>query len=102
MTEGEKTSAAIYIVRSGQVVLQQKIKSGEGKTIKSGGYFGEGMLEIDIGGLKKTTDYVANYTIKTLADPVVVGILSIESCRNVIDTTTLGKEITSTHGKNKW
>lgn len=53
------------------------------------------MLEIDIGGLKPTSDYNIHYSAMTLSDPVLVGILSIESCRNVIDTTTLGKKSTA-------
>ena len=89
MTEGETTNAALYIVRSGQVALKSKSKDEE-QIIESWGYFGEDMLEIDIGGLKKTTAYDTKYTLTTLDEPVVVGTLTIESCRNVVDTTTLG------------
>jgi hypothetical protein len=101
ITEGETTSAALYIVRSGQVVLKSKSKAAEEKIIESGGYFGEGMFEIDIGGLKTKSDYDPQYSTTTLSDPVVIGTLSIESCRTVIDTTTLGKKSTDTIEKIK-
>ena len=100
MTEGETTIATLYIVRSGQVALKSKIKNEE-KLIEFGGYFGENMLKIDIGGLKKTTDYDTKYTLMTLDEPVVVGTLTIESCRNVVDTTTLGtKKINAVEKSN--
>lgn len=73
------------------------MSSSRGQTsyIDSGGYFGEDMLEIDIGGMKKGTDYVAKYTVKTLGEGVVLGVLTMEKCRQIIDTTILG------HGKRK-
>ena len=77
------------------MALQYKNKAIEEKIIGSGFYFGEDMLEIDIGGLKPTTDYNIHYSAITLSDPVVVGTLSIESFRNVIDTTSLGKKNTA-------
>lgn len=91
MTEGEETNANIYVVRSGEVVLKSKSKEEE-KIIKAGGCFGENILEMDIGCLKETTVYDTEYTITTLDQPVVVGVLTIESSRNVFDTTTLGKQ----------
>jgi hypothetical protein len=89
MTEGEETNANIYVVRSGEVALKSKSK-GEAKVVEIGGFFGEDILEMDAGCLKDTTVYNSEYTITTLNQPVVVGMLSIESCRNVFDTTTLG------------
>jgi len=89
MTEGEETNATIYVVRSGKVALKSKRK-GEERIVEIGGFFGEGILEMDAGCLKDTTVYNSEYTITTLNEPVVVGMLSIESCRNVFDTTTLG------------
>ena len=90
MTEGKESNANIYVVRSGEVALKSKSKEEE-KIIKAGGCFGENILEMDIGCLKETTVYDTEYTITTLDQPVVVGVLTIVSCRNVFDTTTLGK-----------
>jgi hypothetical protein len=91
MTEGEETNANIYVVRSGEVALTSKSKNEE-KIIKAGGYFGENILEMDVGCLKETPIYDTEYTMTTLDQPVVVGVLTIESCRNIFDTTTLGKQ----------
>ena len=86
------TSATLYIVRSGQVALKSKSGMGKDKVVESGCYFGEAMFEIDIEGLKTSSGYNPRYYAKALSDPVVVGTLSIECCRNVIDTTSLGKK----------
>lgn len=48
------------------------------------------MFEVDIGGLKESSNYRPSYSVSTLSESVVVGTLSIDSCRNVIDTTNLG------------
>ena len=94
LTEGKTTQAALYFVRHGKV----EMKSSEGEhnnIIDAGGYFGEDMLEIDVGGLKKTSDYVAKYTVRALGEEVILGVLTMEKCRQIIDTTILG------HGKRK-
>jgi hypothetical protein len=91
LTEGKVTPATLYLVRQGKV----EVKSSDGEhnnIIDAGGYFGEDMLEIDIIELKKGTDYVAKYTVTTLGEEVVVGILTMEECREIIDTTTLGHQ----------
>lgn len=92
LTEGKTTEAALYFVRSGRVEVKSKANKEQNKTINAGGYFGEDMLEIDIGGLKKTTDYVPKYSVRTLSDPVIIGVLTMKVCRQVIDTTALGKQ----------
>jgi hypothetical protein len=92
MTEGKKTKAAYYFVRSGKLEMKSKNHEEYNNIIESGGCFGEDMLEIDVGGLKPTTDYTAKYSVKTLDEPVVVGFLSMETIREVIDTTALGKK----------
>lgn len=94
VSEGKVTNAALYLVRRGKL----EIKSSDGEhnnIIDAGGYFGEDMLELDIGGLKKKSECVCKYTAKTLSSDVVVGVLTIEECRKIIDTTSLG------HGKKK-
>jgi len=91
MTEGEKTYAKLYIIRSGGVILKSK-SNDEEKVIQAGGYFGENMLNIDTDGLKETTFYDAEYTITTLDQPIVVGELTIDSCRRLFDTTMEGTQ----------
>jgi hypothetical protein len=92
MTEGKTTQAALYFVRSGKVEMKCKSDPECNKTIESGGCFGEEMLEIDVGGMKQSTDFVAKYTVRTVGDTVIVGVLSMMTFREVIDTTTLGKQ----------
>ncbi|KAL3924729.1 MAG: hypothetical protein SGILL_000872 [Bacillariaceae sp.] len=92
MTEGKMTKAALYFVRSGKLEMKSKGDADYNKTIESGGCFGEEMLEIDVGGMRKTTDVVAKYTVRTMNEPVIVGILNMEIFREAIDTTTLGKQ----------
>lgn len=90
LVEGRTTNAALYFVRKGIV----EMKSSDGrvdKFVDAGGYFGEDMLELDIGLLKKGSDYVSKYTVRTLGKEVIVGVLTIEKCRDIIDTTTLGQ-----------
>lgn len=88
------TGAALYFVRSGKVDIKSKSKSDQdwNRSVDAGGYFGEEMLELDVGGLKPSTNVVAQYTAKTPNEPVVMGILTLVQCRSVIDTTTLGKQ----------
>lgn len=90
MLEGRTTDAALYFVREGKV--QVKSKDGySNNVIDAGGYFGEDMLELDVGSIKKTTEYVAKYSVRTLDEEVMLGVLTMEKCREVVDTTTLGQ-----------
>ena len=87
--EGKRTKAALYLVREGRV----EVKSEDGRfnnVIEAGGYFGEDMLELDVGGLKKESDIIAKYTATILDEDVVVGVLTIDECRSIIDTTAIG------------
>jgi hypothetical protein len=89
LTEGKSTHATLYLVRTGK--LEVKSANGEHDNIvDAGGYFGEDMLEIDVGGMKKSSDAVAKYTVRALGGEVVLGMLSIDECRKIIDTTALG------------
>lgn len=68
------------------------MKSADGDRdtiIDEGGYFGEDMLEVDIGGLKKSSRTVAKYTVTTFSDGLQAGVLSISDCRKIFDTTRL-------------
>jgi protein kinase A len=92
ITEGKMTGAALYFVRSGKVDIKSKSDKEWNRSVHAGGYFGEEMLELDVGGLKPSPDIVAHYTAKTLNEAVVIGILTLVQCRSIIDTTTLGKQ----------
>eukprot|EP00980_Cylindrotheca_fusiformis_P024375 scaffold11809_cov128-Cylindrotheca_fusiformis.AAC.14 len=86
--EGKPTEAALYFIREGKVRLSTKDGSRE-HIIDAGGYFGEDMLEIDLDGLKKTTECVAKYTVTTFSDGLIAGVLPISECRKIFDTTQL-------------
>jgi Protein kinase domain len=92
LTEGKPTEAGLYFVRTGKLEMKSKSDPQYNKIIESGGCFGEEMLEIDVGGMKKTTDYVAKYTVRSLGESAIVGFLSISTFREIIDTTTLGRQ----------
>jgi hypothetical protein len=90
MQEGQNTTAALYLVREGKI----EIKSKDGlydNIIDAGGYFGEDLLEIDIGGLQKRSESEAKYTVSVLSKALVVGMLTIDECRKTIDTTIIGQ-----------
>jgi signal-transduction protein with cAMP-binding, CBS, and nucleotidyltransferase domain len=87
--EGKKTKAALYFVRSGKVEL--KSSSGRHQIIDDGGYFGDDLLTIDVGGLQQTDQIEAQYNVTTLGEDVVVGLLKIEDLRKYIDTTSIGQ-----------
>jgi hypothetical protein len=89
MSEGLETVAALYLVRQGRV----QVNSADGKInncIETGGYFGEDMLKLDLHGVRESTDVAATFTATVLDQEVVVGVLSLEKCRKLFDTTTLG------------
>ncbi len=89
MIEGKKTQAALYLVRYGKVEMTSS--DGEhSNIIDEGGYFGEDMLEMDVGGQKQENDCLAKYSVCTLGQDVVLGVLTLQQCREIIDTTILG------------
>ena len=88
-----KTPAALYFVRSGNV----RVYSNDGRVdniIDSGGYFGEDMMEVDIGKVKISGDAQSitapKYNAMTLNGEVTLAVLTIDDLRDVIDTTQLG------------
>lgn len=88
ITEGQNTVAQLYFVREGKV----RITSSDGQRdniVDEGGYFGDDMLEMDMGGLKKTTTCVAKYSVTALSSGAVCGVLPLRICRNHMDTTKL-------------
>lgn len=70
-----------------------EIRSEDGQfdnVVEAGGYFGEDMLALDVGGIKSGSHVVAKYTVTVLDEELCAGVLSILECRKIIDTTTLG------------
>jgi hypothetical protein len=88
--EGKETIASLYLVRSGKV----EIKSQDGtfnNIIDAGGYFGEDMLDIDVGGVKKSSERASLYTVTVLSEEIIAGVLSIGDYRGIVDTPSLGR-----------
>ena len=91
--EGESTFSTLYIVRDGQVKLTStSSEEYNGKIINEGGFFGEDMLMRDAktGENKSTPTFKANYTATVMED-CTVGLLTLEECRTIFDTTKMGK-----------
>lgn len=89
--EGTPTAAALYLVRSGRVQFTRK--DGRGHCIiEEGGYFGEDTLTADLNGNTQQIPTVsAKFTITTMDEETVFGVLTLEECRMIIDTTMIGK-----------
>ena len=91
MKEGTPTPAALYLVRSGSVELSRKDGRGQ-RVVKEGGYFGEDTLTADLNGnLEGEPNVSSKFTIKTMDHETVLGVLTLEECRTVIDTSMIGK-----------
>ncbi len=91
MREGARVPAALYLVRSGSVEFSRKDGRGH-KVVEAGGYFGEDTLTADLNGNVDTTPNVtAKFTIMTRHQETLLGVLTLEECRMVIDTTMIGK-----------
>eukprot|EP00545_Synedropsis_sp_CCMP1620_P004630 CAMPEP_0119013792 /NCGR_PEP_ID=MMETSP1176-20130426/8976_1 /TAXON_ID=265551 /ORGANISM="Synedropsis recta cf, Strain CCMP1620" /LENGTH=829 /DNA_ID=CAMNT_0006966911 /DNA_START=183 /DNA_END=2672 /DNA_ORIENTATION=+ len=96
---GDDTQSALYMVREGKIKLtctQQAIYATEynDKVIAPGGFFGDDMLERDAKERSKTNSVVAMSTplyTATVMEDCVVGILTLDECRTVFDTKTVGK-----------
>jgi CRP-like cAMP-binding protein len=89
---GEKTDAALYLIRSGKV--QEKAADGTMVVRERGGYFGhETMLTDANTGKNRAIDTplaTPDYTL-TVVEDCVCGVLTLVSCRKVINTLYLGK-----------
>ena len=93
--EGSPTSSAMYVIREGQVKLTSTSASEEynNTILKKGGFFGEDMLEHDaLPGvdLRVKPMSKAKYTVTVIED-CTVGLLTLEECRTVFDTSKIGK-----------
>jgi hypothetical protein len=91
MQEGTPTPAALYLVRSGSVEFSRKDGRGQ-RVVEAGGYFGEDTLTADLNGnLDQVPNVPSKFTITTMDHETVLGVLTLEECRMVIDTTMIGK-----------
>lgn len=94
--EGGDTKSALYFVREGKIKLtcKQELHASEynDKVIASGGFFGEDMLKQDAKSTEKLSVLMSMplYTA-TVTEDCIVGILTLEECRTVFDTKTIGK-----------
>ena len=96
--EGCDTPAALYLVREGRVEFSRKDGRGH-RIVGEGGYFGEDTLTADMNatvdeftGTIGAPPYVKSvFTITVMENATRLGVLTLEECRFVIDTTTIGQ-----------
>ena len=95
--QGEDTPAALYLVREGRVKLIKV--DGQEEIINAGGFFGEEQLLADANSSMEATGsqiffapstVQAEYTAVAI-EKTVCGLLTLEDCRVVFDTTVIGK-----------
>lgn len=90
-TESSPSPAALYLVRTGKVEFTRKDGRGH-RIVEEGGYFGEDTLTADLNGHTEQTPLVpSKFTISSMDEETVLGELTLEECRMVIDTTMIGK-----------
>lgn len=98
MIEGKEYPAALFVIRTGKLLLTSNI-SGEERELIAGDHFGEDTMLLDARRLRNgphdATKVPYKYTVSALED-ATVGILTLERCRRVFDTTNMGK------GSNKF
>ena len=91
--QGHSTSSALYVIREGTVRLTSTSAQYNDVILKKGGFFGEDMLEHDaLPGvdLRSQPMSKAKYTVTVMED-CTLGLLTLEECRTVFDTTKIGK-----------
>jgi hypothetical protein len=90
--EGKSTDAALYLVRSGKVEISGK--TVQSKTISRGGFFGDDQLMADqkSGTNRPGTPAVVkpDYSA-TVTEDCTCSVLTLAACRQVFDTTKIGK-----------
>jgi CRP-like cAMP-binding protein len=93
---GQKVEAAMYFVREGSVVLLYN-KGETTQVIEAGGYFGEKNMLKDQNkqrGFNKHWEFRSTFSAvassSSSSSSVVVDVLTLEECRQVVDTTLLG------------
>ena len=93
MIRGEPTEAALYLVRSGKLQVAKHSLFSFPDILERGGFLGVESLTADVGlndvpmGPATVT---ARFTVTVLED-CTCGVLTLESCRQVIDTRLIGK-----------
>lgn len=90
---GEKTEAALYIIRKGKV--ECKKADGTTTTLERGAYFGAESLTADVNSGKNSKNDPATVNAAetvTVLEDCVCGILKLRSMRTVINTVYLGKK----------
>jgi hypothetical protein len=88
----EETEAALYLVRDGCVKITDK--DGCEEMVGPGGYFGQDQLLVDT-GLFIRPDISGSTTITARSTAIAVekttlGLLTLDECRAVFDTTAIG------------
>jgi protein kinase A len=89
---GQKVEAAMYFVRQGSVRLIFN-KGESSQVIEAGGYFGEKNMLKDQNkerGFSKHWEFRSSFSAISSSPSTVVDVLTLEECRNVVDTTLLG------------
>lgn len=88
----EKTEASLYLIRSGSVTIMAE---NETRTVKEGGFFGDDQLQTDVGKQRVRLGAAAmcapTYGAMAGDEGVVCGILTLTSCRKIMDTRLFGK-----------
>jgi hypothetical protein len=96
--EGTNTPAALYLVREGRVEFTRTDGRGH-RIVEEGGYFGEDTLIADwdstgdemTGIMDDAPTVRSKFTISSMDSVTILGVLTLEECRFVIDTTMIGK-----------
>lgn len=86
---GKANQAALYLIREGSVKISEPRKGD--RIIEKHGYFGDDSLMIDAEhGAEGDPVYHPKYSVKAM-DNCKLGMLTLEECRTVFDTTATGK-----------
>lgn len=82
----QNTDAAMYLVREGSVSIHTN--DGSVKTIEAGGYFGDEQLLLDAKGIADSQGCVtSDFTAQCGDKDTVCGVLTLQECRLLFDTT---------------
>jgi hypothetical protein len=92
------TEAALYLVRTGTVTLEEGAKT---TMVGPGGYFGEEQLKADIGkgskfGIMSPSETKPAYTAKAGSEEVSIGVIKLKNCRRIMDTRHIGTPLAGT------
>ena len=100
--EGEEIKPALYIVREGAVEL---VYDGgrRRERINAGGYFGEELLLADSDTAPGIDTVVAEFSAVALTKysqttPCVCGVLTLDDCRSIFDTTKMDGQVNEGEG----